>query len=300
MSEADRRHVMRHMGTQQGAAPANPLRTIQNSTREHAIPANPQKAIESSTTPVEPGKGSKKMEGKKYGGFEQLKKDLAATQAGGMMAKAQGVGVPVTQPTEAGELDQATLIAQLKSTKVNPVFMAKSLAPTLAAAKLKIARAMGVDTRAAATTIAAPAAQVPQLTRDQIVCATLNAFNAGMLTKSQAMSIESRINTSDEIPDDLAKALAPFVKSDEPTGSSSLNASYDTDAVGKSGGAGIQRQSLAKGKRKPTSDEIQAKASECLKAGKITGSQAIQIATHCTMGIDCPPDLMKAIGYNDE
>jgi hypothetical protein len=45
---------------------------------------------------------------------------------------------------------------------------------------------------------------------------------------------------------------------------------------------------------------VQARASDCLKAGKITSAQANHIATHCAMGMDCPPDLLKALGYDDE
>jgi len=299
MSEAHKDALNHHLRTagnrhEDSHAPANPARFISRSTKDVAdepLRLTPEQRKHYERRERE---GKKTMEGKNHGAFARLQADLAAAQAGGTMEKAQ------PKPfNHESDLDQAALIKSLRSVKVAPT-AGDALAKPIQSAKAAMAKALSVEHQAAAPAVAHKPAAI-NVTRDQVIAATSAAFADGTLSKAQALVIESSVNRGD-VSEDMFKAigrhLEKLLKSDAPTGSASLEASYDTNAVGKTGGAAIQKQSLQKGKR--TSDEVQARASECLKAGKITGAQANHIATHCAMGMDVPNDLLKALGYDDE
>lgn len=107
--------------------------------------------------------------------------------------------------------------------------------------------------------------------------------------------------------DKAAKTLGvtnPLLKSDAPVGSTSLEATYNSDSATLTGGDALRKQSLPKKifvKMEPaplTGDEITKAASAALTAGAITGAEAKTIATHVALngGKHCDPDLLKKIG----
>jgi hypothetical protein len=88
----------------------------------------------------------------------------------------------------------------------------------------------------------------------------------------------------------LSKALAKTIERgyrnlgktmpiDAPAGTSSLEATYNSDSATMTGGDAVRRQSLAGAKKKRSPDQIRKAAAQALREGRITGAEAI----HCEM-----------------
>ena len=215
MSEADCRHVMRHMETQQCEVPANPRKFIENSTTGEADDAA--------------GKRAKKMtNGKKNAGaFAKLQADLARAAKGEPMGKGQGTGVPVTQSTGTGELDQTSLIAKLKAPKAPRVDMFKALTPALDKARA-LAKSLTAGYDSDSATLAGGSALRTQsmpkkvfvkmepapLTGDQITKAASAALSAGAITGAEANHIATHValNGGKHCDADLLKKIGSHVK----------------------------------------------------------------------------------------
>lgn len=313
MSDAHHDALMRHLGAtgnkhEQSKPPANPAKVINAASKPVVAPANPARAIGSSTTdeaddallrltPTQRkhyerrAREGKNMKGN-YGGFEQLKRDLHQEKVTASLAKSYPNGIPTGERTN--DFDAADIIKKVKAMPKATIVSSTAILKSLEKTRESLGKALAVDTRAAVE----PSVTV---TRSDVLKAASLALHEGAIDGATAGVIEARINAGD-VDDGLLKALSPYLetmlKSDAPVGTSSLEASYDTNAVGKTGGAAIQRQSLDK-KRVYTRDQVLAKASDALAKGKITAAQAQHINTHCAMGHDVPDDLLKALDYDE-
>ena len=221
MSEQHRQQVMRHMETQQITPPANPQRTIENSTKD----------IRDERCGAD---GKRKR--KHPGAFDKLKAQVDAAAAGAAaptVAKALPVARPVWRP---------------------------SIAPVAASPTVTV-------------TAGKPAATFK--------------------------SLNDKLGT-------LAKSLGVVLKSDAPTGSTSLEAGYSTNVDGMTGGDALRVQSLPKKvfvKMEPaplTAAQVEKAASAALSAGAITGAEANQIATYLAIRGACPEPLLKKLRGESE
>ncbi|CAE6714276.1 hypothetical protein [Paraburkholderia haematera] len=97
--------------------------------------------------------------------------------------------------------------------------------------------------------------------------------------------------------DKAAKTLGvtnPLLKSDAPVGSTSLEATYNSDSATLTGGDALRTQSLQK--RKPTNGELLKAASNALNAGKITAAEAMHLEYACNMGKDPDEAIIGKLG----
>ncbi|KLU21969.1 hypothetical protein EOS_33040 [Caballeronia mineralivorans PML1(12)] len=161
------------------------------------------------------------------GAFEHLQAELARAATGEPMEKSQRAGVPGTQATEAGELDQVELIAQLKSTKVARVDMTKALAPAFDKARAlvkSLEAGYATDSDGMTGGDALRKQSLPRkvfvkmepapLTGDQITKAASAALSAGAITGAEANHIATHValNGGKHCDPDLLKKIGSHVK----------------------------------------------------------------------------------------
>jgi hypothetical protein len=128
-----------------------------NTHEQSKPPANPQAAIERSTTPVKPDgtsdadealkKRVSKLKPSRYGGFEQLRRDLHKEKAAASLAKSYPSGIPTGERTN--DFDAADIIKEVKAMPKATIVSSTPILKSLEKTREALGKALAVDTRAA-------------------------------------------------------------------------------------------------------------------------------------------------------